>query len=47
MKVGDLVRYEDGDIGIITQVRTHDYRVHWGDGCWGWHLLSELEVLCR
>ena len=51
LKVGDLVRYkDDGDIGIVILVNIEDagdYKVQWSDGCYGWHLLSELEVLCR
>jgi hypothetical protein len=49
LKVGDLVRYDaDGDIGIVILVNievTGDYKVQWSDGCYDWHLESELEVL--
>ena len=48
MQVGDLVGYEDGDIGIIIMIAKKplgDYYIQWGDGCDGWHLLSELEVI--
>ena len=51
LKIGDLVRYkDDGDIGIVIMVARKplgDYYIQWGDGCDGWHLLSELEVLCK
>ena len=48
MKVGDLVGYEDGDIGIVIEVEgwtaAHLF-IQWSDGCDGWHLRSELEVI--
>ena len=49
MQVGDLVRYkEDGDIGIIIEYDPAmycKYHVKWGDGCEGWHLSGEMEVI--
>jgi len=49
MQVGDLVGYEDGDIGIIIMIGKGEQPDHcyiqWSDGCNGWHLLSELEVI--
>ena len=49
LKVGDFVMYEaDGDIGIVILVNIDndcDYKIQWSDGCYDWHLLSELEVL--
>ena len=49
MQVGDLVRYnDDGDIGIIIEIDPDmycEYLIKWGDGCEGWHLSSEYEVI--
>ena len=49
LKVGALVRYEDGDIGIVIIVDDDfgDYYIQWGDGCCDWHVLGELEVICK
>ena len=53
MKVGDLVKYDgDGDTGIILDIDAdgmcdHRFFVHWSDGKEGWHIHSELEVLCK
>ena len=49
MKVGDLVRYnEDGDIGIITEVDNDgEFWIVWADGSEGYHVASEMEVLCK
>ena len=50
MQVGDLVRYkDDGDIGIITEVyMPHgEFYVQWADGTEGYHVESEMEVLCK
>ena len=49
MKVGDLVKhYHDGDIGIIIEVNKSScdpYFVQWADGCDGYYIESELEVI--
>jgi len=48
MKIGDLVKYHyDGDIGWVTVVHETDGSVwiEWADGCNGWHLESEMEVI--
>ena len=49
MEVGDLVRYnKDGDIGIVIEIKRDNYAeylIKWGDGCQGYHLESEVEVL--
>ena len=50
MKVGDLVRYRhDGDIGIIIGVyaRSGEFYVKWADDTEGYHIESEMEVLCK
>ena len=53
MKVGDLVGYNDGDIGIIMEVSENpcgmitDYFVRWANDLSGWHEECELEVLCK
>ena len=52
MKIGDLVRYPDGDIGVVVETSRIDwetseecYYIKWGDGTEGEHLESELEVI--
>ena len=49
MQVGDLVKYhDDGDTGIVLNIdATGMFFIHWSDGKEGWHLYSELEVLCK
>ena len=48
--IGSLVMYcDDGDLGIITDTDPCNgmCRIQWNDGKNGWHLQSELEVLCE
>ena len=49
MQVGSLVRYRnDDDLGIVTEIdATGMYHIKWSDGKEGWHLQSELEVICK
>ena len=49
MKVGDLVKYDgDGDTGIVLDIdATGMFFIHWSDGKEGWHIHSELEVVCK
>ena len=58
MQVGSLVKYiannaaiywkpEEDTIGIITYGDDTQYRVKWNDGCEGWYIPSDLEVICK
>ena len=49
MQVGSLVRYRnDADLGIVTEIdATGMYHIKWSDGKEGWHLQSEMEVICK
>ena len=49
MKIGDLVKYYgDGDTGIVLDIdATGMFFIYWSDGKDGWHVHSELEVVCK
>ena len=57
MRVGSLVKYdgnakiywapEEDAIGIIIYGGDTQYRVKWNDGCEGWYIPSDLEVICN
>ena len=49
MKIGTIVKYlADNDLGIIIDKdKDGEYRVKWNDGCDGWYILSELEIICE
>ena len=47
--IGTIVRYRnDGDIGIVKNIdATGMCLIDWSDGCMGWHLQSEMEIICK
>ena len=50
MNVGDLVKYDDEAIGVVTELNEDGVDgcyVVWFDGCRGWHSRSRLEILSQ
>ena len=48
MKIGDLVKWLDGDIGLITKVRKWHracFYVEWVNDIPAWHDADTLEVI--
>tara|TARA_B100000131_G_C17854341_1_gene507295 strand:- start:128 stop:301 length:174 start_codon:yes stop_codon:yes gene_type:complete len=50
MKIGDLVRFLDGELGIVTEVFSNgNYTVSWADGGNSKHhwTTSMVEAICK
>ena len=46
MKVGDLIKHEYGDIGLVMRIDDREIECFWcGDGNISWCLVSSVEVL--
>ena len=49
MRIGDLVRHREGEMGIIMELDHSDntVRLLWADGFDSWTFIKAVEVLCE
>ena len=48
MKIGDLVKHREGELGVIIEIDHSDntIRLLWTDGSDSWTFMKAVEVVC-